>query len=57
MGGVLVVDGNEEGSFKQRWSNPETQLTPEDFIGAGIDFKNGWANFCISDDWIRDSSI
>ena len=39
MGGVLVVDGNEEGSFKQRWSDPETQLTPGGFIGAGIDFK------------------
>ena len=39
LGGVLVVDGDEVGSFKQRWSNPETQLTPGGFIGAGIDFK------------------
>ena len=39
IGGVLVVDGDEEGSFKQRWSDPETQLTPGGFIGAGIDFK------------------
>ena len=39
MGGVLVVDGDEVGSFKQRWSDPETKLTPGGFIGAGIDFK------------------
>ena len=39
MGGVLVVDGDEVGSFKQRWSDPETKLTHGGFIGTGIDFK------------------
>ena len=39
MGGVLVLDGDEEGSFKQRWSDPKIQLTPGGFIGAGMDFK------------------
>ena len=34
MGGVLVVDGDEVGSFKQRWSDPETKLTPGGFIAV-----------------------
>ena len=39
MGGVLSVDGDEQGSFRQRWSDPQTQLNPGGFLGAGIDFK------------------
>tara|TARA_B100000214_G_C23962462_1_gene625982 strand:+ start:1690 stop:2271 length:582 start_codon:yes stop_codon:yes gene_type:complete len=35
----LSVDGKEKGSFKERWSRPETQISPGGFIGVGIDFK------------------
>ena len=38
-GGVLSVDGKEIGSFSQRWKDPDTQITPGGFLGAGIDFK------------------
>ena len=39
VGGVLAVDGKEYGSFSQRWKNPDTQINPGAFLGAGIDFK------------------
>ena len=39
IGSVLSLDGDEKGSFNQRWRNPQTQITPGGFFGAGIDFK------------------
>lgn len=39
VGGVLSLDGKEEGDFQQRWKNPDTQITPGGFFGIGIDFK------------------
>jgi hypothetical protein len=39
VGGVFSVDGKEIGSFRQRWENPDTQINPGGFLGAGIDFK------------------
>ena len=39
FGGVLSVDGNETGSFKERWKDPDTQINQGAFIGLGIDFE------------------
>ncbi len=39
IGLFLSVDGKERGGFKERWGNPETQISPGGFIGAGIDVK------------------
>ena len=39
FGGVLSVNGKESGNFRQRWDNPDTQITPGAFLGAGIGFK------------------
>ena len=39
FGGVISFDGKETGQFSQRWSNPDTQLTPGAFLGIGIDFS------------------
>jgi len=41
-GAVLTLDGEEIGTFTERWSNPDFQITPGGFIGLGIDFK--WVN-------------
>ena len=38
-GAVLSFDGKEYGSFKDRWENPDSQITPGGFIGAGVEFK------------------
>ena len=39
FGGVISFDGKETGDFRQRWSNPDTQITPGGFLGIGIDFR------------------
>ncbi|MFL2983270.1 MAG: hypothetical protein ACJZ12_02645 [Candidatus Neomarinimicrobiota bacterium] len=39
VGGVLSVDGKEVSVFKDRWDNPDTQITPGGFFGLGIDFQ------------------
>lgn len=36
---VLTMDGNEYGSFIDRWRKAKTQMTPGAFFGVGIDFK------------------
>jgi len=36
---VTTVDGEEFGTFSERWKNPEIQYTPGGFLGVGIDFK------------------
>ena len=38
-GPVLTLDGQEIGSFTQRWKKPKNQVSPGGFIGLGIDFK------------------
>ena len=38
-GPVLTLDGQEIGSFNQRWKKPKKQVSPGGFIGLGIDFK------------------
>tara|TARA_A100001037_G_C15147483_1_gene637130 strand:+ start:3022 stop:3603 length:582 start_codon:yes stop_codon:yes gene_type:complete len=37
-GAVFTADGEEYGTFRQRWKNPKTQFTPGGFLGIGIDF-------------------
>ena len=39
IGGVLSVDGKENGTFRERWEAPDTQISPGGFFGIGIDFK------------------
>ena len=39
VGGVLSVDGEEVGNIKEKWGNPDTQITPGGFFGFGIDFQ------------------
>ena len=39
VGGVLSVDGKEVGNIKEKWGNPDTQITPGGFFGFGIDFQ------------------
>ena len=38
-GGLFTLDGAEEGSFKERWKNIDSQFTLGSFIGIGVDFK------------------
>ena len=38
-GGLFTLNGAEEGSFKQRWKNIDTQFTLGGFFGYGIDFN------------------
>ena len=38
-GMVTTVDGDEFGTFSERWKNPDTQISPGGFIGIGIDLK------------------
>jgi len=38
-GVVTTVDGEEFGTFSERWKNPDIQYTPGGFLGVGIDFK------------------
>ena len=38
-GVVTTVDGEEFGTFSERWKNPGIQYTPGGFLGVGIDFK------------------
>ena len=37
--GLFTLDGAEEGSFKERWKNIDSQFTLGSFTGIGIDFK------------------
>ena len=39
LGSILTLDGNEFGSFIDRWRKARTQITPGAFLGFGIDFK------------------
>jgi len=41
-GSVLTLDGEEIGTFSERWSDPKIQFTPGGFIGVGVDFR--WVN-------------
>jgi hypothetical protein len=38
-GVVTTVDGEEFGTFSERWKNPYIQYNPGGFLGVGIDFK------------------
>tara|TARA_B110000438_G_scaffold59117_1_gene59189 strand:- start:3970 stop:4551 length:582 start_codon:yes stop_codon:yes gene_type:complete len=38
-GPVLTLDGEEIGSFRERWEKPKKQISTGSFIGLGIDFK------------------
>ena len=38
-GVVTTVDGDEFGTFSERWKDPDIQYTPGGFLGVGIDFK------------------
>ena len=38
-GVVTTVNGEEFGTFSERWKNPDIQYTPGGFFGVGIDFK------------------
>ena len=38
-GVVTTVDGEEFGTFSERWKDPGIQYTPGGFFGVGIDFK------------------
>lgn len=38
-GVVTTVDGEESGTFSERWKNPGIQYSPGGFLGVGIDFK------------------
>ncbi len=38
-GYVISLDGKEDGSFSDRWKNPNVQLSPGGFLGTGIDFQ------------------
>ena len=39
LGGVLSLDGEETGTFRERWKAPDTQISPGGFLGIGIDFN------------------
>ena len=39
IGGVLSLDGEETGTFRERWKTPDAQISPGGFLGIGIDFK------------------
>jgi len=38
-GVVTTVDGDESGTFSERWKKPDIQSSPGGFLGVGIDFK------------------
>ena len=38
-GGLVTINGAEEGSFKNRWVNSDTQFSIGGFLGSGIEFK------------------
>jgi len=38
-GMVTTIDGDEYGTFSERWKNPSIQYSPGGFVGLGIDFK------------------
>ncbi len=38
-GGLFTLNGSEEGSFRKRWENIDSQFTLGGFFGLGIDFK------------------
>ena len=38
-GPIFTLDGDETGSFSERWSNSKSQWSFGGFIGVGIDFK------------------
>ncbi|MBT6981755.1 MAG: hypothetical protein HOA05_05870 [Candidatus Marinimicrobia bacterium] len=38
-GVVTTVNGEEFGTFSERWKNPDIQYTSGGFFGVGIDFK------------------
>ena len=38
-GVVTTINGEEFGTFSERWKNPGIQYTPGGFLGVGIDFK------------------
>tara|TARA_B100001989_G_scaffold243271_1_gene210817 strand:- start:360 stop:944 length:585 start_codon:yes stop_codon:yes gene_type:complete len=38
-GGLVTLNGGEEGSFKNRWNNIDTQFSLGGFLGFGVDFK------------------
>ena len=39
IGSIYTIDGNEYGSFIDRWIKAKTQISPGAFLGLGIDFK------------------
>ena len=45
-GPVLSIDGKENGSFSNRWGNPDTYISFGSFVGVGIEFK-----------WVSQSSV
>ena len=38
-GVVTTVDGEESGTFSERWKKSDIQFSPGGFLGVGIDFK------------------
>ena len=38
-GVVTTVDGDESGTFSERWKKSDIQFSPGGFLGVGIDFK------------------
>ena len=38
-GGVFTLNGAEEGSFRNRWKNTDTQFTLGGFLGTGVEFN------------------
>lgn len=38
-GGLVTINGAEEGSFKNRWVNSDSQFSIGGFLGSGIEFK------------------
>jgi hypothetical protein len=39
FGPVLIIDGEDEGDFSERWSKPTFKSSIGSFFGLGIDFK------------------
>jgi len=38
-GGIFTFNGAEEGSFRNRWKNTDTQFTLGGFLGTGVEFN------------------